>query len=312
MKLGTIACLHGSLRNARKFASKFKKADVDAIVLAGDIAADEKQKQNLTKILKIFSKTGKLVFVVPGNHEQYDAYYGAIKKFRKNPLIVDTTKKKGYKIQDYKLVFLPGSGIGSAPGAGFRLLRDRKLLKRFRKRIHVHKTHFWGHVKPFFLNDLSKLMDKNTIVISHSPVKFNSPNAIDVAVFGEPKKTFVLLERHRKLDKTSGVSVMIKGTVIFTIDEAKGMAKKGYPIVIKQKNVGDLELKKVLRQRKVTKFICGDIHEAGGRAVSWKGKSIKPGRWSKELFYNCSAGKDGRAGIVEFSNGLAKYKNLRI
>jgi|GEM_PF-3847094 len=312
MKLGTIACLHGNLKNAREFAAKFKKADVDAIVLAGDIAKDEKQKQNLTKILKIFSKTGKTVLVVPGNHEQYDAYYGAIKKFKRNSLIIDTTKKSRLHILGHPIVFLPGSGIGSAPGAGFRLLRDKKLLKSFRRRIKLKRAHFWGKIIPTYLNDLAKLMRKDTIVIAHSPVKFSSPDGIDVAVFGEPKKTFLIIKRHKKLSKTTGGSVMTKGMVVFTLDEAKHLIRSGYPVVIKKKNVGDPELRKLFRKKGITKFICGDIHEAGGRAVTWKGKSIKQNKWSKELFYNCSPGMEGRAGIVEFLHNTARYKNVKI
>jgi len=312
MKLGVVACLHGNLKKARKLASKFKKSDIDAIALAGDIAADAKQKQSLTKILKLFLQTGKLILVTPGNHEQYDAYYGAMKVFSKNKSVVDCTKNPKVKIGSQKLVFLPGSGVGSAPGAGFRQLPSRKLMKRFKLFLKGHKSHFWGKVTPVFLGDYAKLLDKDTVVINHSPIKFSTKNAIDVAVFAEPTRPFMLSKEHQKLDKTTKSIVFKPGHVAFTLDEYAGLKKAGYPITLSRKNVGDRRLRELLKKKGVTKFICGDIHEAGGRANNWRGKSIKPGKWSTELFYNCSPGTKGRAGIVEFSGDLARYRNIKV
>ncbi|MCX6774533.1 MAG: metallophosphoesterase, partial [DPANN group archaeon] len=138
MKLGVTSDLHGSLGKARKFASYFKKSDVDAIVLAGDTPSEEKQGQSLTKILKIFVKTGKKVFILPGSHEQYVPYYAALKKSSK---VTDCTKTFVAKIDYQKIVFIPGAD-STASGAGFKILRDRKQYKRFRKRVRELKAHF--------------------------------------------------------------------------------------------------------------------------------------------------------------------------
>ncbi|MEM2874108.1 MAG: metallophosphoesterase family protein [Candidatus Nanoarchaeia archaeon] len=307
MKLGTVSCLHGNLRNAKKFARIFKKICVDAIVLLGDVPSDKNQKKSLIKILKIFSKTKKKVFVLPGSHEQYEAYYAALKKFGKNENIVDCTKTLSAKIGNRKLVFIAGADV-SAPGAGFRLLENKRQMRLFKTHVRLLKEHFWGKVKPILFNKLAKLIDKETILVSHIPPKFNTPEAIDVAVFGEPKKSFILLEKHKKLNKTTKGTLMQLRHVVFTLDESKKMLKAGYPIKIVKKNVGNPWLKKIIKKKKISKFICGHIHEAGGRANNLKGEPVKPGKWSNELFYNCS----GMAGIVEFKNNFARYRNVRV
>jgi len=276
-------------------------------VLAGDTPGDKNQRQSLTKILKIFVKTDKKIFILPGSHEQYIPYYASLKKFKKNKMVIDCTKTNFTKINNRKLVFITGSD-SSGSGAGFRLLKDRKQLQKFKAYIKSRKYHFWAKVKPIFLSNLSKFTDKNTILISHSPAKFNTSNSIDVANFGEPKKSFILLEQHKKLSKTTGGAIMQKNVTIFSLDEAKRLIKAGYPVKTKSENVGNPWLKKLIRKQKVTKLICGHIHESGGRATDLKGKPVKPNKWSKELFYNCS----GRAGIVEFLNNQAKYKEVKL
>lgn len=307
MKLGIISDLHGSLKNARKAAAFFRRSDADAVVLAGDIAPFEKQKQSLVKILGLFSKIKRRVFVMPGSHEQYAAYYSALKKFRKNKNIVDCTKMHFVKIHNQKIVFIPGAD-STPPGAGFRLLRDRKLLQRLKRRIKENKKHFWGKVAPILLSDLAKYLDKNTIVISHVPPKFRCPQAIDLAKYGAPKRPFVLIERKRK----TKTAVLINKYTVFTLDETSKLLPKGLPIKLVTENAGNTWLKKLIRKKKISKLICGHIHESGGRATDSKGKPVKPNQWSKELFYNCSGGEKGKAGVVEFLDEFAKFKHIKI
>jgi len=308
MKLGVVACLHGNLKKTKKAAKVFKKADVDAIVLAGDIPADTKQSKSLIKILKIFSKTKKKVYILPGSHEHYKEYYSALKKFKKNKFVIDCTKTNSTIINSQKIVFLPGADA-TAPGAGFRAIKDRKSLKLFKRHVKQHKEHFWGKITAYYISDLNKLLDKQSILIAHFPPEFKTKSAIDLATFGTPKKPFILLERHRELNKTTvGLVKMTPEHVVFTIDEAKRLIKAGYPVKIKGENVGNPYLKKLIKKRKVRFFICSHIHESGGRANNLKGKPVKQGKWSKELFYNCS----GRAGIVEFKNNLAMYRSVRV
>ncbi len=312
MKLATVACLHGDIGNARKFAARFRKENVDAIALVGDIASDEKQKQNLTKILKIFFQTKKKIFVLPGNHEQLVAYSNTMKLFKKNKNIIDCSKNPKIEFGGQKFVFWPGSGTAHAPGAGFFLLPNKRRTDRLKKKIKKFKSHFFGSVEFIFMNDFAKYLDEDTVVITHSPTKFNTKNAIDAAKFGTPTKPFSLLEKHKRFNKTTEMRMFVPGHAIFPMYEAKHFLKYGYPVKILQENVGNEDYRKILKKYKISKFICGDIHEAGGRANDWRGRAVKQNHWSKELFYNCSAGKEGRAGIVEFLNDKVKYKVVKV
>jgi Icc-related predicted phosphoesterase len=304
MKLGVTSDLHGSLGKARKFASYFKKADVDAVILTGDIPGDKNQKGSLAKILKIFVKTNKRVFVMPGSHEQYVPYYAALKKFGNR--ITDCTKTAYVKLKGLKIVFIPGAD-STAAGAGFRLLPNRRLLKRFRKRIKELKMHFWGKIIPLFVNDFAKFADKDTIIISHVPPKFRTKNAVDAAIFGTPKKPFMLVKKDKKLKLAAKMPIYIPDRVVFPIKEARYLIKKGYPVKIKNENVGNPWLKAIIRKKRIKFSICSHIHESGGKANDSKGRPVLQNKWSNELFYNCS----GRAGIVEFLNGKARYNNVR-
>jgi len=312
LKLGVIACLHGNLAKARKFATYLRKNNVDAVALVGDIGTDEKQKQSLVKIISIFAKLNKKIFVTPGNHEQLRAYYSALKKFKKNKNIVDCTKNPKIEFCGQKFVFWPGSGMAHAPGAGFFLMGNKWHAKQLIRKIKLRKEHFFNPVKFFNFRDLTRHLDKNTVVVTHSPTKFSANNAIDVAVFGRPSRAFSPSKKDRKLDKTTNMYVFTPQNSIFPLAEAKKFIKHGYPVKILKANVGNNYYRKILKKYKISKFICGDIHEAGGRANDWKGKQIKQNKWSKELFYNCAAGKEGRAGIVEFLNGKARYKVVKV
>lgn len=310
MKLGVVACLHGNLGNVRKFAARFRKENIDAVALVGDIGSDEKQKQSLVKIIKIFSNIKKKVFVMPGNHEQLRAYYSALKKFKKNKNIVDCTKNPKIDFCGQKFVFLPGSRLSSATGAGFRILTNRKYLKRFKLFVKSHKKHFSGRVKPTFLSDFTKYFSERAVLMAHSPIKFNTKNAIDVADYLEATKNFIIPKKLSNIHEKD-LHIVSKDS-IFSYEIYKDLLKAKLPIKRQIKNVGDDVLKKLLKKYKISKFICGDIHEAGGRANDWKGRQVKQNKFSKELFFNCAAGKDGRAGIVEFLNDEARYRMVRV
>ena len=202
--------------------------------------------------------------------------------------------------------------MAHAPGAGFFLMGNKWHAKQLIRKIKLRKEHFFNPVKFFNFRDLTRHLDKNTVVVTHSPTKFSANNAIDVAVFGRPSRAFSPSKKDRKLDKTTNMYVFTPQNSIFPLAEAKKFIKHGYPVKILKANVGNNYYRKILKKYKISKFICGDIHEAGGRANDWKGKQIKQNKWSKELFYNCAAGKEGRAGIVEFLNGKARYKVVKV
>jgi Icc-related predicted phosphoesterase len=310
MKLGVTADLHGNLRLAKKFASYFKKSDVDAVVIAGDLPAYENQKLSLTKILQIFSKCGKRVFVMPGSHESVKIYEVVLKKFKKK--IVDCTKEKNRKVQigDYDIVFLPGSDWLGAEDAGF-ILRDSRKIFRGKTQRQIAKYYSTRKVKLFYIHELKKLVKNpaKTVLISHIPPKFNKKSAIDVAKFGKAVGKFKIKAADK--EATKGLMKFWQGFYkehVFALSEALKLKKKGYPMTIIQENRGNKVLKMMIKKLKIKKLVCAHIHESGGHANDLKGKPVTPDKWSKELFYNCS----GRAGIVEFEGNLSRYRNIKV
>lgn len=308
MKLGAISCLHGNLKSSRKFAAYFKKASVDAVVLAGDIPSAKNQKKSLTKVLQIFSKINKPIFVLPGSHESAEVYDKVVRKFAKQ--IIDCTKKQKTTLSGYDLVFLPGSDWLS--GEGSCVLKDSRTIFRGKSAKEITKYYKVKKVKLFFIRDLKKLVKrpKSTILISHIAPRFTKKTAIDVARFGKVKKgRFKIAKADEKALKE--VILLWKGLIketVFSYAEAIRLKKKGYPFAILRTNVGNAFLMKMVRKLNISKAICGHIHETGGRANNLKGNPVKQGKWSKELFYNCA----GKAGIVEFKNNLARYKNVKV
>jgi len=309
MKLGVTADLHGNLRLAKKFASYFKKSDVDAVVIAGDLPSYENQKQSLTKILRIFSKCGKNIFVMPGSHENVKIYEHVLKKFKN---IIDCTKDKNRKIKinDCEIVFLPGSDWLGAEDAGF-VLKDSRKVFRGKTQRQIAKYYQTANVRLFYVHELKKLIKNpaKTVLISHIPPKFSKKSAIDVAKFGKAVGKFKI-----KATDNEAMKGLIKFWLgfykehVFALSEALRLKKKGYPMTIMEENRGNKVLKSMIRKLKIKKLVCAHIHESGGRANDLKGNPITQNKWSSELFYNCS----GRAGIVEFEGNLARYRNIKV
>jgi len=309
MKLGVTADLHGNLRLAKKFASYFKKSDVNAIVIAGDAPRYENQKASLTKILRIFSKTGKKVFVFPGSHENVKIYESVLKRFKSKIIDCTLDKNRKVKIGDYDIVFLPGSDWLGAEDAGF-VLRDSRTVFRGKTPRQIAK-YYGTEVRLFYIHELKKLIKNpaKTILISHIPPKFHKKQAIDVAKFGKAVGKFKIKSPDNEAMK--GLAKFWLGFYkehVFALHEAQRLKKKGYPFAIIEENRGNKVLKKMIKQLKIKKLVCAHIHESGGRANDLKGNTVKQNRWSPEVFYNCS----GRAGIVEFEGNLARYRNIKV
>lgn len=308
MKLGVTADLHGNLRLAKKFAYFFKKSDVDAVVIAGDLPGHANEKKTLTKILKVFSKCRKKVFVMPGSHESVKIYERVLKKFKN---IVDCSKNKNWKIkiEDYDVVFLPGSDWLGAEDAGF-VLKDSRNIFKGKTRRQISK-YYGTEVRLFYIHELKKLIKnpKKTILITHIPPRFNKKSAIDVAKFGKAVGKFKIKATDK--EKFKDLIKFWQGFYkehVFALSEAQRLKKKGYPMSIIEDNRGNKVLKSMIRKLKIKKLVCAHIHESGGRANDLRGNPITQNKWTPELFYNCS----GRAGIVEFEGNLARYRNSKV
>ncbi len=298
-KIGIMTCIHASASNAARFLRRFEKENVDLIVLNGDLGDNYKE---IKKVLNVFKRTKIKTLVIPGSHEPYKDYYKAIKTIKNNKNVIDLSSKIRINFEDYNLIVFPGSDAIYHTG-GFLLANDNKHKM---KREKILKRYIKKDFRTIILNDLRRFIKKNkeNILIMHIPPKFKGNKSIDVANFGVVTKNcfFRIKNRMRLLEKTD----------IFPLKMALNMKSKGLPIKIQTKNVGNEYLKKLIKQLKIKKFVCGHIHESGGRAVILSGKKLKQNKWSKELFYNTGSVKEGKAGIIYLENKLVKFKNLII
>ena len=298
-KISVMTCIHASVRNAARFLKIFKKENIDLIILNGDLGDNYKE---IKSILNLFKKINIKTLVIPGSHEPYKDYYKAIKTIKSNKNIIDCSNIKNIITDNYNLILFPGSDAIYHTG-GFPIANDAKHKK---KREITLKKYIKKRFKTVILNDLKKFVkkDKENILIMHIPPKFKGFYSIDVANFGTVTKNclFKIKNKIRLLEKTD----------IFPLKMALKMKSKGLPIKILTKNVGNEYLKRLIKQLKIKKFVCGHIHEAGGRAVNLSGRKLKQYKWGKELFYNTGSVKEGMCGIVYLKNNLAKFKNLRI
>ena len=305
LKLGIITDLEGNTKNLAKILKKFKD-NIDVLVLSGDIPSSKKNsmKNILNKCLKLKIK----IILIPGSHENYKMYNPI-----KNKLIIDGTKKSKIIINSFHFVLVPGSDSLSK-GAQYVLLNSKINLKKHLNWRKENITHFiTTKVYPTYISKIKKLINnpKKTIIISHIPPKFNRKNSIDVAVFGKPIKNFTIKKQHLKNLNGEVEKVFKKGT-IFELEVAKKLVKFGYPVKILEKNVGNKHLKKLIKDKKIKKLICGHIHESGGKANDSKGKIVPQNRFSNEFFYNIGEADKGIAGIVTLKGDKAKYKKIKV
>ena len=288
LTLGILSDFHTELTSTKTLIEQIMLHNPDAIILNGDLG-DPKQGKKIKQIFKIVSRFKGLIFVQPGSHEDQKSYYEALKSY---PKFIDCTKQQKHTIKGYDLIFLPGSDIGIT-GAEFKILS--RPLKNLKKEL-----------KFFFLQDLKKLITdpEKTILIAHIPPRCITPNGIDFAFFGKVKQAFIGLN-----EKNMPIIQSEKGS-IFPLSYGLHLKMQGFPIKIVQQNVGNIGLAKLLEEKKITKFICGHIHESGQKAIDTKENLVKEKTWSKELWYNVGAASEGYAGIVKLNKDLMQYKNI--
>ena len=314
LKLGVITCIHGESQIAAKLARKYRKENVDAIILNGDINSDKRPLQSMVSVFRAALKAGLPVFATPGSHEPVGDYKKAVKKFRANKNLVDCSSKWGQKFRGYNLVFFPGSDFVGWKGEHV-LVETKKELSRRKRSLHEKGVHAHDHIY-IVMDEIAKLLKpKKTVVISHIPPRFHKPKAIDIAIFG----TFVKNCKLKKKDAERldwGVSEYRKDPegkrFVFPVWEARRVIRLGYPMKIMKKNRGNAHLAGILRKYKITKFICGHFHESGQQGCDKKGNPIKPGNWSNELFFNAAAAKDGKGGIYTVDGEKAKFEKVNV
>ncbi len=123
---GVISDAHGEVEKARTAAQILKNRGVKGIIIPGDISCNEdlsnrcpKNSSDLIEIeetLSAIAETGLPLFVIPGNHEEIDAYEEALASvISKYPKVIDMTQYRIFDGTGIDFLSLPGYGIKTVP-----------------------------------------------------------------------------------------------------------------------------------------------------------------------------------------------------
>ncbi len=276
LTIGFMSCIHGHSKNVRKLIKIYNNF-VDVLVVNGDLGDDFSEMKPLAKE---FSKFKKKIILMPGSHEAKKDFHKFCKLLKKNVVVL--TKPKKVIIDNHSLVFLPGSDWMSTD-KGFQI--NKKIL-----------------------SSLSKLLSKDCVLVSHVPPLMKG-NSIDLAHFGECMKNVLITEK--KGSKVVVKDVLPKGSRS-PLSRALFLKSQGLPIKIKKENVGNKDLMRLIKKKNVKKFVCGHIHESGGKATNARSRLLKQNCWHEELFYNVGSVKEGKSGIIFLEANKVKYKNFKV
>ena len=321
-----VSDIHGSKEAVKSIVSAINKEDKDDIshiILGGDIP--DYTKQTMRWILRRFLTLKKTIIIYPGSHENSETYTSVLQEFTNNPLIIDGFRKEGLHltINGWDAYFIPGSNAvssGSKPfnGGNIHLVNEPDTPATKRKRtIRLKKLEFAKKASPIFYENLyPTIQQKRTtrdksIVFSHIPPLCKTTNGIDLARFGKTDKEFVILNKHKKqLDnRFAKVEKTFLENSILALDEAKKVINLGYPMSIQHKNVGCKTLASLLRRYRISKLVCGHIHEAGPKAIDRQENTARQRRWNSSACINNGTGFNGHYTLLEFDeNGLIKHQ----
>ncbi len=147
MKFLTFADTHGEKQSIKQLVSRTKKKDIDFVVCAGDFT---NFGQGLRHFLKQFNDTGKKMYIIPGNHEEYGESKAVLADY---PNCINL-HLQAIEIGDY--VFLGQGGDGfSMQDAEFRKIA-RKWYSKYNGRKIILVTH-----GPPFGTKLDMLMERH-------------------------------------------------------------------------------------------------------------------------------------------------------
>ncbi len=279
-----VTDIHGRVVEVQKIISHIKKTPVDAIILGGDIPGTT--KKSFHDILRPLSKLDVPVIVIPGSHEPAKLY-DVVSRYP----VIDTTKKRNWLIRygEQELVFLPGSdvtftGTFRNDGGSYHLMSGLSPAQKTKRTRSMRSRNISQIVEYYDMEEIrdyvkkySKIPGSQKLVFSHVPLFCKSKKGIDLAQFYMPTKAF----------EFDGYTLE-PGIDIISAEEAQYM--KNYPIVKKQKNVGNNKINDFMRSLRCMKFFCGHIHEAGKRAIDTKENKVRPGKETKELYLNSGEG----------------------
>lgn len=198
MKILSAACLHRDIGLVQKLAERAVKEKVDAIILAGDFGDHAGDMEGM---LGHFAKTGKKVFLVPGNHD--------------NPVQVDVLSElyklvniHGYSVEHYDV----GIFGHSAVNCGMFSMPEHEVLdvlkKSFKYIKHKDKKIMVTHIHPS-----GSMIEKfsNFVVGSDAVRKAIEELQPDIAICGHVHEAEGIEE---KIGKTKVVNVCRQGKII--------------------------------------------------------------------------------------------------
>jgi uncharacterized protein len=136
MKFLTFVDLHQDKDVLRKLVTRAKKSDIDFILAAGDVSDFGR---GLREVLEAFSKVGKTMYFIPGNHEEHMDWEKMIAKY---PYVINL-HRQDIKIDDY--VFLGYGGGGFAQEEA----EFRKIARNWYGQYHGKKIVLVTHGPPF-------------------------------------------------------------------------------------------------------------------------------------------------------------------
>lgn len=322
-KIAFISDLHG-FNGVKEIITKIKKqGDISLIVLGGDFT-DYTIKGTL-KVVNAFMKLNTYTIIIPGSHENYEVYENIIKKIN-NKKLIDGYKHNYFKFGTYEFIVVSGSssvvaGIPNYRGGSYWQIergRDKTKVQK-EANIKLKEKKISRKATLVFMDDIFKTVEKNLsplpgtnkIILSHNPPLCKTKKGIDLAEFGIITKTFSIKKEdlNKKEFKTITKDEIFEKGSVLTMDEVDILKKYKYPVKKMNKNVGSKSIATLMNKFKITKIVCGHIHEAGPKAINKKEVEVEPDKWVKDLRINSGEGSKTNFTVIELGlKGKIKYQ----
>ena len=132
MKFLVFSDVHEDFDQIKILSDRAKEDDIDFVLVPGDFTSFERE---LKQVLKVFNEIGKPVYLLPGNHEESEAYKETVKKY-KNLTDFD---RSTFEKEDFIFLGYGGGGF-SQTDAEFRTLARKWYGEHKNKKI-IFVTH---------------------------------------------------------------------------------------------------------------------------------------------------------------------------
>ncbi|HIH38552.1 metallophosphoesterase [Candidatus Woesearchaeota archaeon] len=278
MKIGVISDIHKRPYLVPYLLEEMKKSGVDTLVLNGDLMdmgmSEAEARDSITYVMEAVLLSGLETYVMPGNHDSFEALYPIIdfcdERYDRVHGIFSPTVLHG---DEQDILLLPGSHMDGdfrfgtdAPSGWYAKTQGGatrvETVQDYQRLVRNNQAQ--GLITYHNIEDIVDTLSdtKPTIAICHEPMMFETSDAIDAS------------------------------------------ALAGY------RNSGSLDLYTLFALKNISVAVCGHIHEWAGYAHDANENHVPPGTFSRSLHYDASYAEEGRAGIVELRRGEARYTNI--